>query len=239
VSTAGLCYVNGNFLVALDRGDPRALSFLERHRGRLYTIANIMEEDVSGARRVAGEHGIVVRYMNAAEVARQNSIAARLLAEVSKRYTLGENDPRDIDHIAAAVATGARYFVTSEPKLCRWIDEYRDITGSLQCIDWRGGSCSGNTGRDKKDKARTRTENRKNNPRQGPHKGRKRGSTPREDSRGNDRLQAGKDKHARSREKTRGTSQAVREKRKQRKIGRRRQKPKPRKPHRRRGVRRG
>jgi len=117
----GLCYVNGNFLIALDRGDPRALRFLERYRDILYTIANIIEEDVIGARRVALEHGVQIRFMNAAEIARQTSIVARLLTAVAERYTLGANDPKDLDHIAAAVATGARYFVTSEPKLCRWI----------------------------------------------------------------------------------------------------------------------
>ena len=148
MSVAGLCYVNGNFLVALDRGDPRAQRFLEKYRGRIYTIANIMDEDVAGARKIAEAHGIGIRYMNAVEIMKQTSIAARLLDAISEKYTLGENDPRDIEHIAAAIATGARYFVTSEPKLCQWIEEFRDITGTIICIDWRTGECRGNAGRD-------------------------------------------------------------------------------------------
>ena len=123
-----------------------------------------MDEDVPDARGIAEARGISMRYMNAAEIMRQTSIAARLLAAAAERYTLGGNDPRDIGHIAAAVATGARFFVTGEPKLCRWIEEFRDITGALACVDWRTGECRGNAGRDKADTPQARGEDRENNP---------------------------------------------------------------------------
>ena len=202
---SGLCYVNGNFLVALDRGDSRALRFLEKYRSRLYTIANIMDEDVSGARSIASAHGISIRYMNAAEIMKQASIATRLLEAVSKKYTLGENDPSDIDHIAAAVATGARYFVTSESKLCKWIREYKHITGEIECIDWRKVSCNDDNkpGRDKAHPPRTPQENRPNSTRQGPHKSsRSRGASKR-DSNSTKRVQARQNNQGRGRKKAR------------------------------------
>ena len=205
VGMSGLCYVNGNFLIALDRGDPRALRFLEKYSDRLYTVANVMEEDVAGARRIAERYGITIRYMNSAEIMRQASIAARLLAAVSEKYTLGANDPRDIDHIAAAVATGAGYFVTSESKLCRWIREYRHITGNLKCIDWRGEKCSGEPRRDTPNKTRVRQENRENRARQGPNRGGEGKSPPAPHSRHTRRLQARQNNQERSRKTAQGT----------------------------------
>ncbi len=158
---ARLCYVNANLLVALDRRDPRALRFAGENAGCLYTVANVIEDEVPRARQVAGRHGIQVRTAPRSVIQAFAQAAARLQAALAREYTLSANDLKDIDHIAMAIATGARFFVTSEPKLCRWIEEYRDITGSLQCIDWRGGSCNGNTGRDKAGKTRSHEAKRR------------------------------------------------------------------------------
>ena len=86
---SGLCYVNGNFLIALDRGDPRALRFQKKYSDRLYTVANVMKEDVAGARRIAERYGITIRYMNSAEIMRQGKYCCkaprRCLGEVHAR----------------------------------------------------------------------------------------------------------------------------------------------------------
>ena len=59
-------------------------------------------------------------------------LTARLVASLRWRETLSENDMIDLWHLAAAVALGARYFVTSDRKLCRWIDsEYRGLIATL------------------------------------------------------------------------------------------------------------
>ncbi len=151
---AAYCYVNANLLVGLDRRDPRAIRFAAENTGCLYTVANVVGDEVPGARRIAGRYGIQYRVASRGVMERFARAAARLLGALGSRYTLSPNDLKDIDHIAMALATGARYFVTSEAKLCRWIEESRDITGGLRCVDWRTGSCNGLTGRDKAGEAR-------------------------------------------------------------------------------------
>ena len=191
---ARLCYVNANLLVALDRRDPRALRFAGENAGCLYTVANVIEDEVPRARQVAGRHGIQVRTAPRSVIQAFAQAAARLQAALARKYTLTANDLKDIDHIAMAVATGAQYFVTSEPKLCKWIAEYRDITGSLQCIDWRGGSCNGDTGRDKAGEARSHEAERR--PRRAASQSRspKGGGAKRKGSKGDSRLLHGQAK---------------------------------------------
>ena len=174
-----VCYVNANLLVALDRRDRRAIEFAGRNRGCLYTVAEVIEDEVPGAAEIARRHGILVRTVSRGLMAEFSVIAVRLLGALQARYTLSDNDLKDIDHIAMTVATGARAFVTSEPKLCRWIEEYRDITGTLQCIDWREGECSGLTGRDKEGEARVHEEDRSPRVSKGEARSRK-GGRPRE-----------------------------------------------------------
>ena len=58
-----VCYVNGNLLVALDRGDPEAEEFAEKHKGCLYTVGQIMDVDVPNAREIAASHDIQYRYV--------------------------------------------------------------------------------------------------------------------------------------------------------------------------------
>ncbi len=157
---SAFCYVNANLLVGLDRRDPRALRFASENRGCLYTVANVIEDEVHGAESIANHYGIRYRRVSRSIILEFSRISARLAEELGGIYTLSPNDFKDIDHIAMALATGARVFVTSEHKLCRWIDTFRHITGDLQCIDWRTGNCNGIPGRNKKNTHRKHEKNR-------------------------------------------------------------------------------
>ena len=135
-----VCYVDGNLIVALDRKEREAIDFARRNAGCLYTVAQIMDIDVSGAREVALRHGIQYRWVSKSVYEAIEVEAARLVALLERDgWTLNDRQVRDARHLAAARVTGARFLVTGEELICRWAELY--YGGRPACIDWRGGWC--------------------------------------------------------------------------------------------------
>ena len=204
------CYVNGNFIVALDRRDDDAVEFAESNSGCLYTVAQIMDRDVVGARGIARRYGIQYRWVPKAVYERIEAEAWKLTVRLERGgWTLNDRQRRDARHIVAAVETGARFFVTEERTLCEWINKH--YRGRLACISWRGGSCAEDNNRgDKENKRRARAENGGGKARLGSRESPKGGRKARGRSGGNLKVVPRGDKPRGSREKTKRTSRARR-----------------------------
>ena len=208
------CYVNSNFLIMLVRGESRAVEFARANRGCLFTSRPHIEEELvfseldrERLENAAAENSIVLRGMSRAHRARSETLTWRMVSALRRTgERLNNRDERDLWHLAAAVALGARYFVSADRKLCTWINTvHKDRLDGLarqyfnwplpSCINWEEGECPSGAQAPRILQGATRQA-----------QSNRRGSPPGEDARGNRRVGQGKDKLARGRKKTRRAS---------------------------------
>ncbi len=212
------CYVNSNFLIMLIRGESRAVEFARANRGCLFTSRPHIEEELvfseldrERLENATAENSIVLRGMSRAHRARGEALTWRMVSALRRAgERLNEGDERDLWHLAAAVALGARYFVSSDRKLCSWINTvHRNRLDRLArqyfnrplpyCINWEEGECPSGAQAPRLLQGATRQA----------QSGR-RGSPRRENPRSNRRVGQGKDKLARGRKKARGAGKKER-----------------------------
>ncbi len=229
-----VCYVNGNLIVALDRRDSDAIKFVESNQGCLYTVAQIMDRDVIGARGIARRYGIQYRWVSKTVYERIEAEAWKLIVKLERDgWTLNDRQRRDARHIVAAVETGARFFVTEERVLCEWLSKY--YSGRLSCLRWRGGSCAQGEHRgDPENQGRARKENGGGKARQGGNRSPQSGSHPRTGSKNNRKVVPKRDRTRGSHKNAKGSGKACRRKRAKSKVKPRRSR-KPRRSKKRRG----
>ncbi len=125
-------YVNTNFFVDLEEGKPEAVGFARRRRGLCTSTILVWEYREEGlgwlARRLAGQHGIVIVRVNPR---RAFELAFRRLAPPGSTL----NTILDYAHILAAVSTPCvKTFVTGDRASCN-----RALRLGLYCINHRTG----------------------------------------------------------------------------------------------------
>ena len=149
------CYVNANFMIDLRARKKaawrrrRARRFAQCHPGRLFTYERFIAKEVPDRIRLSNMHNILI-IADCGDIARMNrifSLAADLIEWLGRRHTLTENTLRDLEHVAAAIVLGARFYVTSDTTVCSWINEdYPHLFSGLVCVNHREGETCGLAG---------------------------------------------------------------------------------------------
>ena len=145
------CYVNANFMIDLRARKKaawrrrRAREFARRHRGRLFTYERFAAREVPDRVALSNMHDILL-VADCGDETRENAVfrlAANLIEEIGREHEITDRTARDLEHVAAAIVLGARYYVTSDETLCRWINNgYPHLFRGLRCINHRRGeSC--------------------------------------------------------------------------------------------------
>jgi len=113
-------YVNTNFFVDLEKGEPKAVAFARKHRGELCTSTLlVMEYRAVGkgyvAKRIAREFGIAIVKASRGIVSR----ALRVCREVLGIARPSPNTVIDVAHILMAKRLGATFVTADESSVSR------------------------------------------------------------------------------------------------------------------------